>query len=500
MMSVAVSHDPRFYSRHPVSGTLRNPPDYTTSAILIDRKFIAANGPPPPVDPRRLALALPDEADSFQKYIVGVYPDRLVFHPTARGLRLPEIAYDDLIQIDIIYGRDNLLFLLCGKRGIGTYYFFKLTDVLLGERIKNLACRAFPDLNNPQPMPGPKRGFTSQRRVRRRPSPNEHIYESGNTFRSTRFTRERSAPPISSSSSSSPSSSDFGDIYTRPNKNAVQQSSFIRWDGNRPRRNRSQGRPNRQPTAVPRRATSIKYYPQSPSRSRSPSSRRGGNSEVIFIKAQGRGSMRRKPVQKASNKARRPPLVVIDGNQGGHSKPMAKPIFEYRKQKAPPPARKQSKPRKPSPQVKPKTFKLQRVPPPPPPPPSSSYQQTSGIFEYDDSVDSELSFDPTSEAHLRTHRNPQEPIVETVRYGEWESASSWDGLFNEKMPNQPRNVFKNPNAGVPRDEGYGADDITDSSEDSLYLERPQEMGTFIPNRQTNYFPDIQSRFHQVTIK
>nr|CDS31199.1 hypothetical protein HmN_000339100 [Hymenolepis microstoma] len=475
-MSIAISHDPRYYGRRAFNGVLRNPPECSCTATLVDRKFIASSGPPPPVDAQRLARTLTCQFESPRAYNLCVYPDRILFHPLSRGPGLADILYDDIIQIEMIYIRDNLLFILCGRRGIGMYFFFRLSNEFVGERIIAIASRAYPNLNNPPPTTNTPRNFP-QRRFGGRSSPAEHIYESGHPIVSNRFAREQSAPPSSSSSTSS------DNIYARPAKDINRQSSYIRWEGYRPNRKQNQGRQPRRLSA-PKRAASVRVF-RSPSSS--PSPRDFDNGEVLYIKAQGRGSMRRR---RNPAKSKRQPLLILEGNRS-HSKPVAKAGYGYKKKRRSPQSRNQSRPRKISPPVKPKTFIL----------------QPSLPSNYDDSIDSELSYNVANEVQPGKYRHSNVANVETIRYRnqngnnayDWGSTDSWD-FFSGKTPNQPRiNIYKNPGTSVPIDEGYVADNISTSSEDSLYLEREQEMASYLPNRQTNYIPDIQSKFHQINI-
>ncbi|VDN99639.1 unnamed protein product [Rodentolepis nana] len=473
-MSIAISHDPRYYGRRKFNGILRNPPECSCTATLVDRKFVASSGPPPPVDAQRLARTLTYQVGSSRAYNLCVYPDRILFHPLSRGPGLADIHYDDIVQIEMVYRKDNLLFILCGRRGIGTYFFFRLSDEFVGERIKAIASRTYPNLNNPRPTTNTSRNFP-QRRFGGRSSPAEDIYESGHPIVSNRFPREHSAPASSSSSLSS------DNIYARPAKDIHRQSSYIRWEGYRPNRIQSQGRQPRQLSA-PKRTPSIRVF-RSPSRSRSTSPRDTDNGEVLFIKAQGRRSMRRR---QNPAKSKRKPLLILEGNRS-YSKPVAKAGYGHKKKRRSSQSGYQPRPRKTSPPVRPKTFILQ-----------PSLQSNC-----DDSIDSELS----NEVPTGRRRHSNVANVETIRYrnqnphkaNDWESTDSWD-VFAGKAPNQPRiNIYKNPGAGVPIDEGYVADNISTSSEDSLYLEREQEIASYLPNRQTNYFPDIQSKFHQINL-
>lgn len=482
-MSTVISHDPRHYSRRAVNGILRNPPECSCTATLIDRKFVASSGPPPPVDARRLARTLTGPTDSPRIYELCAYPDLLVFHPLSRGPGLADIPYDDIIQIEMIYGKENLLFILCGRRGNGTYYFFKLSDEFVGERIIAMASRAYPGLNNSHRAVSFSRSFP-QKKFGGQSSPNENTCESDTPFASNRFRREHTAPPSSSSSSSS------GNIFARPTKNDDPQNSFIRWEGYHPNKNRSQGRQPRGLSA-PKRAASIRVL-RSPSES---GTKRNSNEEVLFIKAQGRRPTRRR---QNSVKGKRSPLLNLESNRL-HSKSMAKPGYKYKK--GSPQNRKQSRPRKVPPRVKPKTFILQ-------PSFKPNLPQTVNIpRDYDDSIDSELSFDPVNELQFEKHRYPNVATVETTRYGgrngknynDWESTDSW-GFLDGKAANQRRmNIYKNSGIGVSRGERNVADDTSTSTEDSLYFEREQ-MTSSLPNRGTNYLPDIQSKFHQITIK
>ncbi|KAM3175013.1 hypothetical protein ACTXT7_009373 [Hymenolepis weldensis] len=485
-MSTVIIHDPRHYGRRAINGILRNPPECSCTATLIDRKFVAASGPPPPVDARRLARTLTGQTDSPRIYDLCAYPDLLVFHPLSRGPGLADISYDDIIQIEMIYGKENLLFILCGRRGNGTYYFFKLSDEFVGERIIAIASRAYPNVNNSHPDVSFSRSFP-RRKFGGQSFPNEYTYESDTPFSSNRFGREHSAPPSSSSSSFS------NDIYARPAKNVDPQNSFIQWEGYRPNRNRSQGRQPRGLSA-PKRAASIRVL-RSPSRSRASGSRRNKNEEVLFIKAQGRGPMRRR---QNSVKGKRSPLLILESNRL-HSKSMAKSGYKYNK--GSPQNRKHSRPRKASPRVKPKTFILQ-------PSFKSNFPHTVNIpRDYDDSIDSELSFDPANEFQLEKHRNPNVATVETIRYGgqngknynDWESIDSWDFPYGKAANQRRMNIYKNSGIGVSRGERNVANDISNSSEDSIYFEREQEMTSFLPTRRANYLPDIQSKFHQSTI-
>ncbi|VUZ42323.1 unnamed protein product [Hymenolepis diminuta] len=454
-MSTVISHDPRHYGRRAINGILRNPPECSCTATLIDRKFVAASGPPPPVDARRLARTLTGQTDSSRIYDLCAYPDLLVFHPLSRGPGLTDIPYDDIIQIEMIYGKENLLFILCGRRGNGTYYFFKLSDEFVGERIIAMASRAYPGLNNSHPAVSFSRSFP-QKKFGGQSSPSESTYESDTPFACNRFGRERSAPPSASFSSSS------GDIYARPTKNVDPQNSFIRWEGYHRNRNRSQGRQPRGLSA-PKRAASVRVL-RSPSRSRASGTKRNGSEEALFIKAQGRGPMRRRQNS----------------------------VKGYKYKKGSPPNRKQSRPRKASPRVKPKTFILQ-------PSFKSNFPQTANIpRDYDDSIDSELSFDPANEFRFEKHHYPNVATIETTRYGgqngknynDWKSTDSW-GFPDGRAASQRRmNIYKNSDIGVSRGERNVADDISNSSEDSLYFEREQEMASSLPNHWTNYLPDI----------
>lgn len=477
-MSVAISYDPRHYGRRAFNGVLRNPPECSCTATLVDRKFIASSGPPPPVDARRLARTLTCQVESPRVYNLCAYPDRIIFQPLSRGYGLADVLYDDIVQIEMIYTIDNLLFILCGRRGIGMYFFFRLSDEFVGERIVSMASRAYPNLNNPRPTTNTPSDFP-QKRFGDRYSPAEHIYKSGYPIVKNKFVREHSAPPSSSFSTSS------DNIYARPLKDINRQSTYIRWEGYRSNRNQSQGqRPRR--LSAPKRAASIRVL-RSPSSSRSSSPRDIGNEKVLFIKAKGRGSMRRR---QKKDKSKRKPLLLLEGNRS-HYKPVAKAGYGYKKKRRSPQRGKQSGPRKTSPPVKPKTFIL----------------QPSLQSNYDDSIDSELSYNLANEVQPEKYRHSNVANVETIRYrnqhknnaNDWESKDSLDFVAG-KTPNQPIiNIYKIPGTGAPIVGGYAADNMSASSEDSLYLERERKVASFLPNRQTNYLSDIQSKFHRINI-
>lgn len=453
-MSVALSQDPRYYGRRGINSIRMNPPEHTCSVVLLDRKFIASNGPPAPVDARRLARTLNSLDSSPRTFNLSVYHDRLLFHSHSRGPKLPDICFDDVIQLEIIPGRQNILFILSGRQGIGSYYFFRLSDDLVGEKIKDLARRANPESNfshNDSELPK-----NYSRTFDDRPPPKE------NEFNFYRHNRDYSAPPSLSS----------GSTYTRSSPKRDQQSSYIRWEGHLPNRNRNLGR---QPKirSSQRRQPIIRIY-QNPSKHRVKNSRGDSNKNTVVINAKRGGST--KPDRK-----KRDNFLVLEDDQM-HSKPVTRTY--HRSTKSTNQFRNNFQ------RSKPRTAEV------------NYHRKIPVQQDYDDYDDYESTFDLTNQVKVGRYRYQGNEYKGGNMDGyDWESIDSWDLLDGA-----PMNHFGDVNFGVPGtvavhngDGQYNAEDLSYSSEDSLYLEREQELASSFPYRKTNYLPELRQKLRQVKL-
>ncbi|KAM7540622.1 hypothetical protein Aperf_G00000026145 [Anoplocephala perfoliata] len=114
--------------------------------------------------------------------------------------------------------------------------------------------------------------------------------------------------------------------------------------------------------------------------------------------------------------------------------------------------------------------------------------------DYDDFHDYESAFDPTNEVQVGR------PRYQSSKYKggnkadfDWESNDSWDFFDDE-----PMNRFGG-SAGTYGNGQYGADDFSDSFEDSLYLEKEQERRSGFVGGGTNYLPELREKLRQIKI-
>ncbi|CDS35541.1 hypothetical transcript [Echinococcus multilocularis] len=474
-MSVVVTHIPRFHSRDGYTGP-KYPPEGTCSAVLLERKFVASHGPPPRIDAARLARTITVQRGSQRDVSICVFRDRLLLKVTGRGPDLPEIFFDDIVQIELLSSKRNILFILCGQRGIGCYYFFKITDYGMAERIKELADHVNPNLMHGQQDYGaPMHNFHYYRMQERQPL-NVYAYDN------QRIDRDYSAPPSVSSKGSN----------TTSVVSLQRQNSFIGWEGYRGNQDARRGR------FFQSKQSSIDPY-QSSSRSRSPSLRE--SNKTLYIKAQG-GASRRKA---SSIRRKRQPLLGTEDNRP-HSRPVSRPGNRNDKRKHG--LRSAIAPRKykSSERPKPRTFILDSRT-------GRSYKAaTIARRDCDTETKSDLSestYDLADKVQIGRHPYPHEPRlrnvdhqVEEINDYDWESLDSWDfeegkafRPFEGETFNAPRTQGRHP-----KDEDFTNGEESNSSVDSLYLERDMQQGTNFHQHNVNYLPELEKKFHQFNLK
>ncbi|KAL5103483.1 hypothetical protein TcWFU_001866 [Taenia crassiceps] len=462
-MSVAVTHTPRFYSRNGCSGP-KYPPEFTCSAVLLERKFIASHRPPPPIDADRLARTITVQKGTQRDFSVCAFGDRLLLHAMSKGLDLPEIFFDDIVQIEVLSSKQNILFILCGRRGVGCYYFFKIIDYGMADRIKELAGRTNPNLMHGRESYGSSTHNPLRSRVYERQLPKENVY----AYDNPRMERDYSAPPSLFSDDGSTASA----------FSLSRQNSFIGWEGYKRNQSSGYGR------AIQGKQSSINPH-RSSSRSRSHSPRKS-NEKALYIKAQGVPNRRKA----SSTRRKRQPLVVLEDNRP-RSKPVSRPATHSNKHKRGPRfANTSQKHGKSRPNYKGATI-VRRA--------------------YDAEDKSELSestYDLADEVQIGSHPYPHASRLRNVDYQveemdeyDWESVDSWDlaegrsyRLLRGVTNNAPRSRGRQP-----KDGDYSIDEESNSSVDSLYLERNMEHGTHFPQRHINYLPELKEKFHQFNL-
>ncbi|VDM18599.1 unnamed protein product [Hydatigera taeniaeformis] len=460
-MSVAVTHTPRFFSRNGCSG-LKGPPEFTCSAVLLERKFIASHGPPPHIDAERLARTITVQKGTQRDFNVCVFRDRLLFHAMSRGPDLSEISFDDVVQIEVLSNKQNILFILCGQRGVGCYYFFKIIEYGMANRIKELTSLVNPNLMHGREGCGSSMNNCLRYRMYERHPLKENVY----AYDNPRIERDFSAPPSVFSEDSSATST-FS-LY--------RQNSFIGWEGCRRNRVADYGRSFRSKQASLNRSSSR-------SRSRTP---RKGN-KTLYIKAQGVPNRRKA----SSVKRKRQPLVVLEDNRP-RSKPISRPATHNDKRKRDP--RFATAPQK------------QRRS-------GSNYKRAQTVRRTYDTKNkcesSESTYDLADEVEIDPHPYPHNSRLRNVDYQveemdeyDWESMDSWD-LGESRSFRRFQGVTFNvphPHGRQPKQYDYGNDEESNSSVDSLYLEREMEYGNEFPQHHTNYLPELQEKFKQFNLK
>ncbi|VDK38024.1 unnamed protein product [Taenia asiatica] len=476
-MSVAITHTSRFYSRNGGSGP-RYPPEFTCSAVLLERKFVASHGPPPPIDADRLARTIIIQKGTQRGFNVCAFRDRLLLQSLNKGSDLPEIFFDDIVQIELLSSKQNILFILCGRRRVGCYYFFKIVDYGMGNRIKELAGRANPNLMHSREGYGPSMHKSLRCRMYERQPPKENVY----AYDNQRMERDCSAPPSVFSDDSNAASA----------FSLNSQNSFIGWEGYR----RNQGADFSR--SVQGKQSSVNPYRNS-SRSISHSPRKS-NEKTLYIKAQGVPSRRKAN----SMRRKRQPLVVLGDNQP-RSKPVSRPATRSDKRKRGPRFANAQQKSESSKRPNPRTFILDGRPGP-------NYKGTTIVRRaygtQDKSESSESTYDLADEVQIDLHPYPHESRLRNVDYEveeideyDWESIDSWD-LADGKSYRRLQGInFKVPRSQgrQPKNDAYSIDEESNSSVDSLYLERDMECGTKLPQRRINYLPELEEKFHQFNL-
>lgn len=473
-MSFVVTHNPRFYSRNGCSGP-KYPSEFTCSAVLLERKFIASHGPPPLIDADRLARTITVQKGTQRDFNVCAFRDRLLLHALGRGPDLSEIFFDDIVQIEVLSSKKNILFILCGQRGVGCYYFFKIKDYGVADRIKELAGRINPNLMHGRDGYGPSMHKSLRCRMYERQPPKENVY----AYDNHQIGRDYSAPPSVFSEDS-----DTASTYS-----LHRQNSFIGWEGYNRNHGADYGR------SFQGKQSSVDPYRRSPRpRSQSP---RKSNEKTIYIKAHGVPSQKKA----SSIRRKRQPLVVLENNQPC-SKPVSRPATRFDKRKRGP--RRESIPpkRESSKRPKPRTFILGGRSGP-------NYKGNTIVRRVYDTQDksesSESTYDLADEVQISPHPYPHESRLRNVDYQaeeiddcDWESLDSWD-LAEGKSYRRLQGVALNAprfQGRQPKNDGYSNGEESSSSVDSLYLERNMEYGTNVPRHHIDYLPELEEKFHQ----
>lgn len=214
-MSVYVSCSPRHYSKRGESSNLQNPPKNTCTAVCLERKFIASRHVLPVVDVEKLSRTIPSQGSFPHEYFVSIYKDRLLFQTSSKGLELPDIHYDDIIQIEFVKRMRNTLFILTGRHSFGTYSFFRFSDSAAADYIKDLVRKVNPNAKTDNPSYGSSiRVGNGRSAMRGRQGERTFTGWNDGVFR-----REKSFPWSASSRDS---------IEIKP---LSKQNTFVHWDG-----------------------------------------------------------------------------------------------------------------------------------------------------------------------------------------------------------------------------------------------------------------------------
>ncbi|VDD80223.1 unnamed protein product [Mesocestoides corti] len=495
-MSVVVSHNPRQYSKNGHNNPL-NPPVCSTVATLLERKFIATGNSTPLVNAERLARTIVPGSEYPRDIGVCIYTDRLLFRSSTRGPEISDIFYDDIIQIDLVSGMHNVLFVLCGRRGFGSYYFLKFPDYAVAEKIRDLVNRVNPEAClSRDGYRAPTRNHFLRANISKNNSGDYYFEFSG-------LQHEHEA-----SFCSTVGSDDSDGISIKP---LQRTNSFIRWEGSS-RSRTSDGKRGRK-YGIKGKESPI-YTDRSPSvsNSREPSWDTGS---TFFIQAQGS----RQGHKSRSTNTHRPITVFNDTRRHrNHSRTSKRPTSEATKRGgqsqgfnilvSQPNHSNRSQSRK---KGKKKDMKMKYVV-------SGDKKQipkvrapVHSMYGFaDESDDSSSSLDPSAEVKVGMHRYVGERHRKThgdARKSEqddqdWESIDSWDTQApRRKGPCQGVTFNVHPSeVSFPQDGDCDLDEITSTSEDSLYLEHEQHYGILFPKREVNFMPELQQRFREWNVK